>query len=221
MSEQPASHHDQRGGFTLLEILIAIFILSIVMSTIYAAYSGTLQVISELENDGRAYQMARITLDRMSRDLSSLQRFGDGFVLKAERNAIGRREFSSLTVWSAAHLVFEENEPSGRPASISYFVKEDKDGTFSLWRSDVARSRPSADGKADGGIIICENLQDLNVKFYDEGGRDYDAWDTVSSSTPQQGKPPVRVQIELVLTNGRDAEKPYKFITRVFLPVKK
>ncbi|HLZ20265.1 MAG TPA: hypothetical protein VKO67_11650, partial [Smithellaceae bacterium] len=99
--------------------------------------------------------------------------------------------------------------------------KEDKDGGFSLWRSDVGEARPSRDRKADGGVIICEGLQALNLKFYDEGGVEHETWDTESPSGTQKGKPPVRVQIELVLANSRDAEKPYKFTTRIFIPVKK
>lgn len=221
MSDRSSVHHHYSHGFTLLELLIAIFILGIVLTTIYAAYSGTLTVIKELNDDSRAYQMARITLDRMNRDLSSLQRFGNVFVLQSEKSRIGDREFGSLAFWSATHLTFDEDGPSSHPASIVYFVKQDKDGSFSLWRSDVAEAKPSPDRKTSGGLIICQNLQAINLKFYDEGGRDYDSWDTASSSEPQKGKPPVLVQIELMLTNGRDAQKPYKFMTNVFLPVRK
>lgn len=221
MSDRLSVHHHDSRGFTLLEILIAISILAIVLTTIYAAYSGTLKVIKELDDDSRAYQMASITLDRMSRDLSSLQRFGDVFVLESEKSRIGNREFGSIFFWSAAHLVFEEDGRSGPPASIAYFVKEDKDGGFSLWRSDVAGAKPSTDRKSDSGLIICQNLQGINWKFYDAGGRDYDSWDTASSAEPQKGKPPALIQIELILANVREAEKPYKFITKVFLPVRK
>ena len=146
MSDRSSVHHHDSRGFTLLEILIAIFILGIVFTTIYAAYSGTLTVIKELGDDSRAYQMARITLDRMSRDLSSLQRFGDVFVLQSEKNRIGNREFGSLAFWSAAHLAFEEDGLSGPPASIAYFVKEDEDGGFSgrLFNGAGSFGNPSA-----------------------------------------------------------------------------
>ena len=165
--------------------------------------------------------MARITLDRMNRDLSSLQRFGNVFVLQSEKSRIGDREFGSLAFWSAAHLAFEEDGPSGLRLRLYILSSKIKTASFSLWRSDVAEAKPSPDRKTGGGLIICQNLQAINLKFYDEGGRDYDSWDTASSSEPQKGKPPVLVQIELMLTNGRDAEKPYKFMTNVFLPVRK
>ncbi len=208
-------------GFTLIEILIAVFILGVVLTTIYAAYTGTMTVIKQLNGESRVYQMARTTLDRMSRDLTSLTRTGDVFALQSQRTAIGKSEFGSLLVWSSSHLVFAQGEVSGAPATISYFVRQDKDGGFSLWRSDVADSKPNTDTRSAGGVIICENLQALNLKFYDEGGGEHDTWDTASSAEGQKGKPPVRVGIELVLANAEDTEKPYTFKTRVFLPVRK
>jgi general secretion pathway protein J len=221
MSDAPSIHHPFSRGFTLLEILIAIFILGIVLTTIYAAYSGTLNTVKVLDEDSRAYQMARITLDRINRDLSSLQSFGDAFVLQSEKNKAGKSEFYSLALWSASHLAFEEDGQSGSPASIAYFVKEDKDGGFALWRSDVAGARPSQDRKTDTGLIICQNIQAFNLKFYDKNGQELDSWDTASLSDTQKGKPPVMVQVELILANAGNAEKPYKFITRVCLPVRK
>lgn len=221
MSNGPFIPYRKSRGFTLIEILIAIFILGVVLTTIYAAYSGTLTTIKQLDSESRIYQMARTTLDRMNRDLSSLQRFGDVFILQSERTTIGKSEFGSLRLWSSSHLVFEPDEVPGAPATIAYFVKEDKDGGFSLWRSDIADSKPSTDAKTTGGVIICDNLQAINLKFYDEGGGEHDTWDTASQAEFQKGKPPALIQIELVLANAEDAEKPYKFKTRVFLPVRK
>ncbi|PKN81595.1 MAG: hypothetical protein CVU51_13995 [Deltaproteobacteria bacterium HGW-Deltaproteobacteria-1] len=221
MSDTLRSHHSCPHGFTLLELLIAISILGIVLTTIYAAYSGVLTNIRELGDESRVYQMARVTLDRMSRDLTSLQRSKDVFVLQSEDGIIGKRSFEAITFWSAAHLVFDEGEVPGSPAEISYFVREDKTGGFSLWRSDIAQAKPDLNKKTEGGIIICQNLQGLNFKFYNESGEEQDSWDTESSSESQKGRPPAVVQIELILANARDADKPYKFATKVFIPVRK
>ena len=212
----------KKNGFTLLEILIAVFILGVVLSTIYAAYSSILTTIKELDDASRSYKMARITLDRMMRELSSLQPYDGSFVLHSDDDTIGSRRFSSLSFWSAAHLAFGETEISGYPASIAYFVREDPGGeSFSLWRSDVPGVKPSPGKTAGGGLIICQNIQTLNLKYYDEGGRENDHWDTSSLSAQQQGKLPAMVQVELSLVNARELEKPFKFTTRIFLPVKK
>ena len=119
MPDAPDFCRSSARGFTLLEIMIAIFILGVVLTTIYAAYTGTLRVIKDIEDESLIYKMARTTLDRMTRDLTSLQRFDGKFFLRSERKGIGVSEFGFLTFWSASHLVFERDEQSGAPASIS------------------------------------------------------------------------------------------------------
>jgi len=220
MPDAPDFCRSSARGFTLLEIMIAIFILGVVLTTIYAAYTGTLRVIKDIEDESLIYKMARTTLDRMTRDLTSLQRFDGKFFLRSERKGIGVSEFGLLTFWSASHLVFERDEQSGAPASITYFVKRDKEGRFSLWRSDVLESRPSVEDKMDRGLIICQNIQGFDFRFFDETGRDFDQWNT-SLQSPQKDKPPAIVEIGLVMANDRDPEKPYKFTTKIFLPVRK
>jgi hypothetical protein len=99
-------------------------------------------------------------------------------------------------------------------------VQEDEGGgSFSLWRSDLSGAKPSPGKNPSGGFVICQNVDSWNLKFYDSTGAELDSWD--SSSSDQQGKSPRAVKIELSLLNLNDKEKPYKFMTKVFLPVKK
>ena len=215
--EQPSS-----CGFTLVEILIAIFILGLVMATVYVSYSGILKTSHQLEEEGNIYKMARASMNRMIKDLSSLQTTSGSFDLRAEKQTLSNREFYSLSFWSASHLAFGENESEGRPAEISYYVQEDEGGGgFSLWRSDQSGAKPSPGKNTSGGFVICQNVNSLNLRFYDSTGAELDSWDSSSSSSEQQGKSPRAVKIELSLVNLNDTEKPYKFMTKVFLPVKK
>jgi general secretion pathway protein J len=222
MHGSPAKRSFSSRGFTLLELLIAIFILGLVLTTVYASFSSTLRVARDVEYESGIYKMARISLDRMIKDLSSLQLSGDSFVLRSEKKMFRNREFGSLVFWSAAHLAFGENDISGSPATVSYFVKEDKDGDdFSLWRADVRGTKPSPKKNADDGFVLCQNIESLNLKFYDASGRETDNWDSSSLSSGQKGKAPAAIKIELSLVNVSDAEKPFKFMTKVFLPAKK
>jgi len=58
--QQPRS-----GGSRLVEILIAIFILGLVMATVYASYSGILTTSHTMEEELDIYKMARAAMDRM------------------------------------------------------------------------------------------------------------------------------------------------------------
>ena len=61
-----------RSGFTLLEILIAIAILALVVSSLYGAYSGTMETTEMVESARDIDQAARLALMQMVDDFSSL-----------------------------------------------------------------------------------------------------------------------------------------------------
>jgi general secretion pathway protein J len=222
MIDQPMKKNIRASGFTLVEIMIAILILGLVLSTVYAAYSSTMKIVRDIEYENNLYKMARTTMDRMIKDLSSLQLSAGSFDLRAEKKTLSNREFYSLSFWSAAHLAFGENEGEGRPAAISYYVEENEGGgSFSLWRSDLAGAKPGQEKNISGGFVVCKNVDSWRLIFYDSTGRESESWDSSSFSAEQKGKAPVAVKIELALVNINDKEKPYKFMTKVFLPVKK
>ena len=58
-------------GFTLIEVLLAFFIFSILFITIYTSYSGTFKTINLTENRMELYRKAAIVLERMNEDLES------------------------------------------------------------------------------------------------------------------------------------------------------
>ncbi|MCX5850037.1 MAG: prepilin-type N-terminal cleavage/methylation domain-containing protein [Deltaproteobacteria bacterium] len=221
MLKKMVKRNSSLRGFTLVEILIAIFILVLVMATVYASYSGTLKVSRQMEEEGNIYKMARTSMDRMIKDLSSLQSSGSSFDFHAGEKTLSKHDFYFLSFWSASHLAFGENEGEGRPAAISYYVREDEgQNSFSLWRADISGSKPDKEKGASGGFVICKNVESFQLKLYDSAGGELDSWDS-SSLAEQNGKAPAAVKIELALANLNDPEKPYKFTTKVFLPVKK
>jgi len=222
MSDQHIKNNIGVKGFTLVEIMIAILILGLVLSTVYAAYSSTLKNVRDIEYQNNLYKIARTTMDRMIKDLSSLQPSVGAFDLRAEKKTLNNREFYSLSFFSAAHLAFDENGSEGRPAAISYYVQEDEGGGgFSLWRADLPGVKPSPGNIISGGFVICSSVDSLRLRFYDSAERELESWDSSSYSSDQKGKSPIAVKIELALVNINDKEKPYRFMTRVFLPVKK
>ena len=226
---------ENRYGFTLLEILIAIFIFAVVLSIIYSAFLGTSRVINETEEEAEIYSMARITLDRMLDDLESLyvpqnpaeptepdsdKVTGADFV--GEDKELDGRPADSLRFMSRAHIVFsEEDRPSGT-AAIEYYVKESDDEEegeephFVLFRSDTPELE-EVPGKGTGGLVLCEKLVSIDFTYYDAEGDEHDSWDTTAEAF--EGRIPSMVSISLELENTRDPEAPYKFFTTVAIPM--
>ena len=209
-----------KKAFTLLEVLIAVFILATVLSTVYAAYRGTFQITGDSEEDREIYGAAKSTMERMLKDLGALSMSRGKFRFVARSSEIAGPTFLDLTFISRAHLAFAENEiPSGL-AEITYYVDEDesKEG-YRLMRRDVLHAGSDEQQRNPPGFVLCERLHSLSYKFIDAAGKEHDSWDSEAGPDGEKNKAPVMVSIELKLINRKDQDRPYAFATKVFLPL--
>jgi prepilin-type N-terminal cleavage/methylation domain-containing protein len=207
------------NGFTLIEILLAIFILGIVLSTVYASYTGTFRIISETEYDAEIYGMARSALDRMARDLQSAAPWRRSFAFKTKLYTLHDREFVRLTFRAAAHVAFGEQDIPGGITVIEYGIDEDpeKNG-YTLSRSDSLYRNPEKEEPSPGGYLLCDRVETLTYLFTDEAGKEYDSWDSGGENPAQKNRAPSGVLIRLSLVNPANREHPYHFMTRVRIP---
>jgi len=207
-----------RKGFTLIEILIAVLILGIVLTTVYASYTGTYRIVRETGTDAEIYGMARSAMERMSRDLQSLSPYRGAFTFTAKPYRLGDREFVRLLFRSSAHIAFTAREFPEGIAVIEYGVEEgtEKEG-YSLLRSDSLFRDPSRE-EAAGGYLLCERIEGLTYRFYDGEGKEYETWDSASETGNQKKMAPAAVAIRLSLVNESDRERPHLFMTHVRLP---
>jgi general secretion pathway protein J len=206
-------------GFTLIEILIAVLILGIVMSTVYASYTGTFRIIRETEGDAEIYGMARNALDRMVRDLQSAAIWRGTFAFVTNSYTRGDREFVRLTFRSAAHIGFGDQEVPGGITVIDYSVEEgtEREG-YVLSRSDNLYRDPEKEEPVPGGYVLCDRIDTLTYSFTDEAGKEYETWDSSGQVAVQKNKAPTSVLIRLTLVNPANRERPYLFVTRVRIP---
>ena len=206
-------------GFTLIEILIAVFILGIVLSTVYASYTGTFRIIRATETDAELYGMARTVLERMTRDLEAVAAWKGAFTFTARPYYLGDREFTRLIFRSTAHIAFSEREEPAGIAVIEYGVEEgtEKEG-YALSRSDSLYRDPVKEEAPTGGFLMCDRVETLTYRFFDSAGKEYATWDN-GDNEAQKKKAPAMVEIRLGLVNEKDREHPFPFMTRVRLPL--
>jgi general secretion pathway protein J len=209
-----------KRGFTLLEILIAVFILAVVLSTVYAAYTGTFRITKDSDEAREVYGMARNTMDRLLKDIGALSTTDGKFNLISRPSEVGRADFTDLTFISRSHLSLSENEIQSGLAEITYYVDEDetKEG-YRLMRRDVLYAGASNEERNQGGFVLCERLHSLTYRFINAAGRESDSWDSASDAEGQKNRAPAMIYIELKLTNEKDRDQPYTFATKVFVPL--
>lgn len=218
------------NGFTLLEVLIAMFIFAIVLTTLYTAFTGTFRNIEETESQADLYQMARIVLERMTEDLESVymaprkKDSGEEEVVDQPTRFVGTmteiegRRLDTVRFASKAHIFFNAEEPYAGTSEIVYYVREnsEEEGGFTLYRSDKANFGQSEE-EGTGGWILSDRLHAIRFTYYDEEGEAYDGWDSTDDTF--KDKLPSGISILLELANRTNPESPVKFMTGVTLPM--
>lgn len=207
-------------GFTLLEILIAISILAIVLTTVYAAYTGTLRIVRDTEYGDDIYSMARVTLKRMTDDLESICTYKESFKFFSSENQFDNQKFTDISFLSSAHVSFDDT-PSVGNARIGYYIRKesDKEEYALIRRDELYRGEEGGftDSDENKGYIICDHIQSVTYTFYDAKGNEYETWDSGSDTT--KDKAPTLVSIDLNLINPDDKDNPYRFMTTVRIPM--
>ena len=229
----PSSASRQPKGFTLLEILTAVVIFSVVLTTLYSSFRAVVFQADVIENRIDDYEMARNALDRIRSDLHALAvtpyaihnkptlsdmsepdrfRFHAGVELK---NGF---ETSTLSFVSFEHIPMgsQTREPSGR---IHYYIKESENQTFELKRSDTGL----LSGRTNSGDYfvsdtnapaLCSNVKKFSLIFRNSEGNTFETWD--SDSKDYNYQLPSSVEIRLEIGKG---ESVRVFETGVSIPV--
>ncbi len=159
----------RRGGFTLLEILLALSLLSILFLLLLSAFTGAVKVRETLSSRSRDFRQIRLVLDRAGTDLMC------AFATSArEESALSLRE-DQLSGMPAATLIFTAFQlpdgDSGRPPAeivkIRYFPRIGADGvTLELHREQadlpfIGNQIPLRE------YMVAEKLRGFRVEVYD------------------------------------------------------
>lgn len=213
------------SGFTLLEMLLAIFIFSVVTATVYGSFNFIVSSIETIEAGIDSGEMAKVCLDRMITDLTSMHvtlppaykqpGFNDDpelYRVVGEKETIGGTECSKLRFASSEHLPFGQDSREGI-AEIIYYVHETDENIRVLRRSDsLYPYEPFEEKKSDP--ILCEQVKSLTFSYYDEDEEENDTWDSESGEFGY-GTP---VAIGITLEIGDEVSSSL-FKTMVNIPV--
>jgi general secretion pathway protein J len=155
------------NGFTLIEVLIAVAILSIVLAAIYSTFFLSHRAIEGMDESMLKLQESRRAIDILRRELDS------AFYREKESNTFLKIEDRDIYGKQAAQLTFTTFSPL-RPglSKISYYI-EDKDGKLSLFKKIES---PYSKEKTEG-VDIIEDLEEFTVeaKYNDKWVK---TWDT-------------------------------------------
>jgi len=215
------------GGFTLIEILLAFLILGIVLTTVLASFNAVFSTTDALNSSSRYFDMAKNSLNRMTRDLEAIYvrqpplykkpKFDDPpdlYRVVGSTAEAGGTSFAAIRFASSAHIQLEKSRRNGI-AEIVYYVQAKDDGNMVLKRADHLYPYPEFEEKG-ADPVLCNNLKSLAFKFYDADGDEFDEWD--SDSDEYKFATPTAIRIQLEIGN---ATVSYEFQTTVHLAARR
>jgi general secretion pathway protein J len=215
-----------RRGFTLLEIMLAVAVLSLVGTMIYSGFAQTALNKARIEQDVDHSRVIHMTLERMARELTmafvsthvnpSLDlRVVDTAFIGKDNGKDDRIDFTSFS-----HRRLYRNARESDQNEISYFVTEHPDdpGVLVLARREQNRidEDPRRGGKSQ---ILVENLEEFNVEYFDPLLSDWvQTWNT-EDMLAQPNRLPTQVRIRLSVKDPRHRGDIQTFGTRVTIPL--
>ncbi len=210
-------------GFTLIEVLVAITLFGVIMTTLYTTFRTFLTGADALERNREAYQTIQPFFDRLTADLQNIiidqpprytrphpSAASDPYRLIVGPADTGVSGMDQIAFAATTHLSYGP-EPREGISRIVYYPDEDRYGNRVIRRSDTLLP---ADGfqtqKTDP--VICEQVAGFRVQLIDAEGEFQDTWDSEDVSV--DAATPCGVRWELVL----DGEA-YRFTGGCTLPV--
>jgi general secretion pathway protein J len=214
------------SGFTLLEILTAIFILAIVVSMVLGAFDAIFTNADRVSNRSDLNEMGAAALDRMATDLKAIHvmpypRYKppqllddepDIYRVEGKTSNVGGDTFAWLRFTSSAHLPLNHVASEGI-AEIVYYVQKASDDAFIIRRADHLYPYPEFE-ESETDPEVCEQVRGFTLTYFDANGKEYEEWDSESDET-EYGTPRA-IKIKLALG---DETAPDIFTTQIVLPV--
>ena len=222
---QPWRAAGSGSGFTLLEIMVAIFIFALVITTVFGSFRAVFSSADAVGSDVAVFESARICLGRMAEDLAALvvshyprytkPEFNDPqdfYRLVGDTTDVAGSSFGRLQFASLAHLPFNQDSRQG-VSRIIYYVHQRSDESLVLRRADHLFPFPDFEESEDDPIL-CDNILALEFGYMGAEGEMSDRWDSESADTDYA----TPRSVEIRLTVGTPT-RPKLFSTRVSLHV--
>ena len=150
------------AGFTLIEVLLAILIGSLILTSIYGIFSSVSSARNRLELEGDVYHRARIFFDRLCGELSSLRvtPIGREAVFTSGKTAAGEPFFEFNT-----ELVSPLLQQHGGISRVHYEIQQRGDTTVLLRSEQVLL----ADLAASNPLVFLSGVKDFQLRYFRQG----------------------------------------------------
>ncbi|MEW6215210.1 MAG: type II secretion system protein GspJ [Nitrospirota bacterium] len=158
---------DYAGGFTLIEVLLAFTILSIILAVLYITFFLSHKAIDGIDESLLKLQESRMAIDIMSREVDSI------LYSAGNKNSVFKVEDRDIYGKQASRFIFTAFSPLVSGLSIISYYVEEKDGKLTIFKNLNSAYKPSFEGK---GVEVVEEVETFMVEVLD-GNKWVRTWD--------------------------------------------
>lgn len=212
------------GGFTLLEIMVAISILALMMVVGWGVSNQITKAKKKYGAQQDRWREARLALSRMTRDFSMAYLSGNEdrsrdttrtFFFGEEEGAIDTARFSTFV-----HTPLYADANESDQTTVTYSSEPDRENRSktNLVRRETRRLTADKAEQAKGATeVLFSDVNKLELAYWDMRTREWrDAWSTSGADT-NANKLPDRVRIKLTFLDENGKEITLTTQARIYL----
>ncbi len=203
---QSKNHNDK--GFTLVEILIAILIFSLIMTVLFSSFKAFVLSSEAVKESVSRNEAIRTVFNRIRLDLEAIYIQQPPRYRKPEFNSepdpyrlVGKED--TFFFASFAHAGIRKGEKKAI-ARISYYLKENEDHTFDLYRSDILPPFPEDKTSFCADPLLCREITGFEIGFIDGKGERHKYWDSETEEFNYSF--PARLDLKITFGSGEKKE---------------
>lgn len=203
MTGRPASH-----GFTLVEMLVAIVIFMLFISTVYGTYYAAHAAITRAEEQEELYQTGRVLLAQLNTELTCLYQpagaSATNYALIGDDSpdTSDALQKDTLTFCTTAHVP-PAGQPVGDICQVKYSIGGDNvDEEPGLYVDEDLHLGLEADGETSTHQLLSPLVVGFNCRYLSAGATDWATEWTDPTTLP------VAIRIELTLQSKEPNAKP-------------
>ncbi|HEY3418476.1 MAG TPA: prepilin-type N-terminal cleavage/methylation domain-containing protein [Armatimonadota bacterium] len=204
-------------GFTIIEILVAMSIFVLFVSSVYGAFRQANKSTVGTEERAEVYQTARVLIEKINRELRSAYQprtaTTSSLVGEDTEGDPTAPQFDKLTFITTAHSMTTGEEPAGDVCQVQYLIGQDADeNPLGLYMVENPHPGLEPDNEVRDPQEVSDLVVGMNCKYLDP---DTDEWVDDWTDRPQL---PKAVRVELALQAKRKGAKPVLVATTANLP---
>lgn len=219
-----------QAGFTLVELILALLIFSIISASIFASFAAISKGVEGGRGSADFYHVGRAAMRQIHQELQAAFQFSvpdrggtiPSYVrepLKGEDDTADSLPRDRVIFLTIPLQRFPENAAKNELCQVCYYVANNAQGTPALFRYEdctLANDDDDDDDRCSGKqepLELTDAIVGLDVTYYDQEGEEYAEWPP--SDDPPESPLPCQARVTIFLRQG---EQHVRSLTTTVVP---